>query len=57
MPSLRKLGDLRISETMNHNTNGMATGSAGEHARGSMEGVICGVCGSQKEPAEYVSLR
>lgn len=57
MPSLRKLGDLRISETMNHNTNGMAAGSAGEHAGGSMEGVLCGVCGSQKEPAEYVSLR
>jgi len=59
-PSLGKLGDLKISETMNHNIRRMAAGSTGDRA-GVLEEVCKNFSGDyvdlNKEPAQCISPR
>ena len=55
-PSLRTLGDLKISEVREHDTGGMAAGSTGDPAGGSAERLVCGaVYESQEGPAGCIS--
>lgn len=43
-PSLRTLGDLKISEIGKHSTGGMAAGSTGYPAGGGAKRLVCGAC-------------